>query len=237
MNLMIVILMFYFLKLECFIRISCSNFRNRYSVAVQAHYGSPVFLFAGIWYGVPNGVSMESPDIPFTVFWIRFKRGKLIISFLHNSIANPLKTYFDLPQWWQLTFLSLDLEGWTWWMDVPVMFFNIKYVLQRFTMSQSPLSISNLLTALEVVIYDNAYNLHKYCLNRDLWFFAVTKFGLKRPGQDKIIFICCWHQRCSKAIWLTSLKLYTCGNKTMTKSGIFTLSNDKTSSTTLETVV
>ena len=64
-------------------------------------------------------------------------------------------------------------------MDVAVMFFNIKYVLQRFTMSQSPLYISNLLTALEVVIYDNAYNLHKYCLNRDLWFFAGTKFRVE----------------------------------------------------------
>ena len=179
MNLMIVILMFYFLKLECFIRISCSNFRNLYSVAVHAHYGSPVFLFAGICYGFQMMRKCESPDIPFTVFRTRFKQGKLILSFLHNSTAHPLETYFDLIQWWQLTFLSLDLEGWTWWMDVAVMFFNIKYVLQRFTMSQSPLSSSNLLTALEVVIYDNAYYSHKYCLNRDLWFFVGTKFRVE----------------------------------------------------------
>ena len=100
-----------FLKLECFIRISFFNFRNLYSVAVQETRLSHWDFTCSLWFTcflvcrhmiwVPNGaqVSIESPDIPFTVFWIRFKRGKLILSFLPKFIANPLKTYFDLPKW------------------------------------------------------------------------------------------------------------------------------------------
>ena len=47
-------------------------------------------------------------------------------------------------------------------------------------MSQSSLSFSNFLTAPQVVIYDNACNLHNYCLNRDPGFFASTKFCVDR---------------------------------------------------------